>query len=57
MITPAQAIDFNGFIHAMRWNSAEAVYKARLACFCGHTLPAVDGRNMDEAVRAGVIFG
>lgn len=57
MITPAQAIDYNGFLHTMTFWKANAVYCARIACFCGHTLPQIDARNMNEAVRAGVVFG
>lgn len=57
MITPEQAIEFNSFMHTMRFDNAVAVYQARLACFCGHTLPQIDARNINEAVRAGVVFG
>lgn len=57
MIGEHRAIDFGHFISAMCIPSAMAVYGARLACFCRHTLPVVDGRNMNEAVRAGIIFG
>lgn len=51
------AIDFAHFVHAMRIDNALAVYSARLACFCGHTLPRIDARNMNEAARAGIVFG
>lgn len=51
------ANDFHGFVFAMRFPNAMAVYQARLACFSRHTLPVVDTRNMNEAVRAGVVFG
>lgn len=57
MIGAYRAVDFAHFVHAMSIDSALAVYGARLACFCGHTLPQIDARNMNEAVRAGIVFG
>lgn len=57
MIGAYRAVDFAHFVHAMSIDSALAVYRARLACFCRHTLPQIDARNMNEAVRAGIVFG
>jgi hypothetical protein len=33
------------------------VHSARIVCFAGHTLPNIDIRHANDAVRAGIVFG